>query len=58
MLILILLPKKGGVSFCTRNHFGRSLPGEDQQYIRLAYSGIDREDIIKGLTKFKEWIER
>jgi len=50
--------RETGVSFCTRNHFGKSLSGEDQQYIRLAYSGIDKEDIIEGLTKFKEWIER
>ena len=46
-----------GVSFCTRLHFGRPLPGESQLYIRFAYSGIDVDDIQEGLTKFKEWLE-
>ncbi|MHC4474753.1 MAG: pyridoxal phosphate-dependent aminotransferase [Planctomycetota bacterium] len=45
-----------GVSFCTRLHFGRPLPGESQLYIRFAYSGIDVEDIEEGLTKFKNWL--
>src|SRR5699024_10473426 len=26
-----------GVSFCTREHFGAKQPGEDRDYIRLAY---------------------
>ncbi|MHC4156127.1 MAG: pyridoxal phosphate-dependent aminotransferase [Planctomycetota bacterium] len=46
-----------GVSFCTRLHFGRPLPGESQSYIRFAYSGIDVGDIEEGLTRFKEWLE-
>jgi aspartate/methionine/tyrosine aminotransferase len=46
-----------GVSFCTRLHFGRPLPGESQLYIRFAYSGIDVDDIEEGLTRFKEWLE-
>ncbi|MCF7803268.1 MAG: aminotransferase class I/II-fold pyridoxal phosphate-dependent enzyme [Candidatus Marinimicrobia bacterium] len=46
-----------GVSYCTRNHFGRPLPGERNKYLRFAYSGIDVEDIREGLGKFKEWIE-
>jgi aspartate/methionine/tyrosine aminotransferase len=45
-----------GVSFCTRLHFGRPLPGESQLYIRFAYSGIDVDDIEEGLTKFKNWL--
>ncbi|MBS1272461.1 MAG: Asparagine--oxo-acid transaminase [Candidatus Marinimicrobia bacterium] len=49
--------KNTGVSFCTRNHFGRPLPGETQKYLRFAYSGIDTEDIREGMAKFKEWIE-
>jgi len=43
-----------GVSFTTRNHFGSPLPDEKQQYIRLAYSGINVEDIKEGLSKMKE----
>jgi aspartate/methionine/tyrosine aminotransferase len=46
-----------GVSFCTRLHFGRPLPGEKDYYIRLAYSGIDVDRIREGLTKFKRFIE-
>ena len=46
-----------GVSFCTRNHFGTPEPGEDEQYIRLAYSGISKKEIQEGLSLFKDWIE-
>lgn len=46
-----------GVSFCTRKHFGRPQPGEDRQYIRLAYSGIREELIREGLGNLKNWIE-
>ena len=45
-----------GVSFCTRRHFGRPQPGETEQYIRLAYSGIDTADITAGLTLLGEWV--
>ena len=45
-----------GVSFCTREHFGDSLPGEDQKYIRFAYSGIDIPQIREGLGIFKEYL--
>jgi aspartate/methionine/tyrosine aminotransferase len=47
-----------GVSFCTRLHFGRPLEGEDHNYIRLAYSGIDLPEIKEGLAKLKAFIER
>ncbi len=46
-----------GVSFCTRNHFGRRQPGEDRDYIRFAYSGISEDRIREGLGKLKDWIE-
>lgn len=46
-----------GVSFCTRNHFGRSQPGEDRSYIRLAYSGLPVERLGTGLNRLKDWIE-
>jgi aspartate aminotransferase len=45
-----------GVSFCTRKHFGRPQPGEQQHYIRLAYSGINVEDIREGLVKLARWL--
>ena len=46
-----------GVSFCTRNHFGTPQENENKNYIRLAYSGINKNDIKEGMTKFKNWIE-
>ena len=46
---------KTGVSFCTRLHFGRALPGEERKYIRLAYSGIDVGEIQEALEKFGEY---
>ena len=50
--------REASVSFCTRKHFGRPQPGENQSYIRIAYSGISVEDIHLGLGKLKQWIER
>jgi len=44
-----------GVSFCTRLHFGRALPGEHEFYIRFAYSGISVDLIREGLGKLKAW---
>ena len=46
-----------GVSFCTRRHFGRPLPGETRDYVRFAYSGISTDDIRQGLGLLREWIE-
>lgn len=42
-----------GVSFCSRDHFGRKLPGEDRVCIRLAYSGIDPNGIGEGIARLK-----
>ena len=46
-----------GVSFCTRLHFGRALPGETRRYVRFAYSGIGVADIEEGLGRLKEWAQ-
>jgi len=46
-----------GVSFCTRLHFGRLVPGEVDRYIRLAYSGINIEQIEEGIGKLKQFLE-
>ena len=46
-----------GVSFCTRHHFGRPLPGEDDRAIRLAYSGIGVDAIGEGLGRLAEWVD-
>jgi aspartate/methionine/tyrosine aminotransferase len=45
-----------GVSFCTRRHFGRPLPGETEQYIRFAYSGIDLDQIKEGMDKLSAFL--
>ena len=45
-----------GMSFCTRQHFGRRQPGEDRDYIRLAYSGIGLADIQQGLGRLRDWV--
>lgn len=49
--------QKTGVSFCTRNHFGRPLADETEYFIRLAYSGIDVPDINAGLVVLKKYFE-
>jgi len=46
-----------GVSFCTREHFGKSLTGEHEKYIRLAYSGISVDMIRIACQKLKELFE-
>ena len=46
-----------GVSFCTRRHFGRPLPGETQQYIRFAYSGIDTPEIQAGMERLAAFLK-
>jgi aspartate/methionine/tyrosine aminotransferase len=51
------LLRETGVSVCTRLHFGRALEGEENFYIRLAYSGTNIPDIKEGLSKFKTFIE-
>ncbi len=47
-----------GVSFCTRQHFGRQAKGENDFYIRIAYSGIDLNDLKEGLGKLGDFINR
>ncbi len=46
-----------GVSFCGRHHFGRPLDNEPDYYIRLAFSGINKEDLQEGMDKLKTWID-
>ena len=46
-----------GVSFCTRRHFGRPQPGEVEQFVRFAYSGLSVDDIEEGLSGLRRWIE-
>ena len=45
-----------GCSFCTRSHFGRALPGEIRSHARIAYSGIDADQIAEGLGLLKTWV--
>ena len=51
------LMQETGVSVCTRLHFGRPLENEQNRYLRLAYSGIDVDQIEEGLSKMKAFIE-
>ena len=44
-----------GVSFCTREHFGRPLPNESRKYIRFAYSGISLNEIDESMNLLKEF---
>jgi len=46
-----------GVAFTTRSHFGRRLPDEKRYYIRIAYSGVTKDEIREGLNRLKEWFE-
>jgi len=49
--------ENANVSFCTREHFGRSSSDETDFYIRFAYSGISTDDINEGLGKLKDYFE-
>lgn len=49
---------EANVSFCTRKHFGRPVPGETNHYIRLAYSGISVPMIEEGLARLKVYFEK
>ncbi len=44
-----------GVSFCTREHFGSPLAGEDRKFVRFAFSGISSEKIREGLARLREF---
>lgn len=50
--------RETGVSMCSRTHFGRPQPGEYDQFVRLAYSGIDTSAIIEGLGNLKEYLSQ
>jgi aspartate/methionine/tyrosine aminotransferase len=50
--------KETGVSMCTRLHFGPALEGEQQYYLRFAYSGLHTQEIEEGLGRLKEFLER
>jgi len=49
--------KETGVSFCGRHHFGRPLETETDSYIRLAFSGIGKDDLQEGMNLFRNWID-
>ncbi|MDO8363132.1 MAG: aminotransferase class I/II-fold pyridoxal phosphate-dependent enzyme [Actinomycetota bacterium] len=46
-----------GVSFCTRKHFGRPQPGEQDHFVRFAYSGLSVADIQAGLAGLRGWTD-
>lgn len=45
-----------GVSFCTREHFGASLPGEQEKFVRFAYSGITKDKIVQACDVLKNYM--
>jgi aspartate/methionine/tyrosine aminotransferase len=49
--------KETGVSFCGRHHFGRPLETETDSYIRLAFSGIGKDELQEGMNLFRNWID-
>ena len=49
--------KETGVSFCCRHHFGRPLDSETDSYIRMAFSGISKDDLQEGMNLFRNWID-
>ena len=49
--------KETGVSFCGRHHFGRPLESETDSYIRLAFSGIGKDDLQEGMNLFRNWVD-
>ena len=49
---------KTGVSFCTREHFGKILPHETEKFIRLAFSGVTVTQIKDALTALKEYAQQ
>ena len=51
-----IILSKTGVSFCTREHFGTPMDGEDRKYIRFAYSGISVDKIKEGIQKMKNFL--
>jgi aspartate/methionine/tyrosine aminotransferase len=50
-----LVLQKTGVSFCTREHFGKSFHDEKDKYIRFAYSGINVDQIKEACQKLREF---
>ncbi len=46
-----------GVSFCGRHHFGRPLEGETDFYIRMAFSGIGKDNLQEGMNLFRNWVD-
>jgi len=51
-----LLLDRTGVSFCTRQHFGKAQPGETSYHLRLAYSGVTTAQIEEGLGLMKAFL--
>ena len=48
--------RETGVSFCTREHFGTPIRGENRKYIRFAYSGIPVNEIEEGMNRLKKYL--
>ncbi len=53
-----IILQKTGVSFCTREHFGKPNKIETRKYIRLAYSGISIKDISLSMNVLKDFFSK
>lgn len=48
---------KTGVSFCTREHFGKKQEGETECFVRLAFSGVDTRQITAACQALKQYAQ-
>lgn len=48
---------KTGVSFCTREHFGKKQEGETECFVRLAFSGVNTEQITAACQALKQYAQ-
>lgn len=46
---------KTGVSFCTREHFGKKFPNETEYFVRLAFSGVNTDQITRACRALQEY---
>lgn len=55
---LLTFDKKGkrGVAVLSRQHFGKKLPNEKKEYIRVSFAG-PQKDLITGIKRIKEAVE-
>ena len=48
---------KRGVAVLSRQHFGKKLTGEKEEYIRISFAG-PKKDLVEGIRRIKEAVEK